>query len=169
MAEGRGTGADIARIKLSYSILPPTVRLFPLVPALSGKVVPPRASSALASTPHVIVLCPLLSLRTLLRVLLRAFLSSSRPHPTPLSPQTSLCTFLTLRSRNFVPRFYGLDFVIRGTGTRQTYACLRGIRCIRMRRAGVKTELHWGGLKLIWRSFAGVLRVLRYIEGFETV
>lgn len=51
-SRGPGSGADIARIKLSYSILPPTVGLFPSFPSLSRKVVAPRASSA-PHQPHM--------------------------------------------------------------------------------------------------------------------
>ena len=105
MAEGRGTGVDIARIKLSYSILPPTTFLgsFPRSLPLAGRSwrreqARPRISPA--STPRVILLCPLLSLPALPILL----------YPAPLLSTLRRHVSYASRSRNFVPRFLWIGF-----------------------------------------------------------
>lgn len=103
VAEGRGSGADIARIKLSYSILPPTGSALSLVP-LAGRS---RASSA----PHVIVLCPLLPPpppSTISPALLFAsfpLFFPPLPHPTSAS-DVSYASFSQFRW----PRFLQIGF-----------------------------------------------------------
>lgn len=126
MAEGRGSGVDIARIKLSYSILPPTTfwnprGSFPRSLPLAGRSwrreqARPRISPA--STPRVILLCPLLSLPAL---------------PIPLSPfprALRALRFLRFAFPQFSCRvFYGLDFLIRARGDPRLFG-----RCVKRTR-----------------------------------